>query len=181
MSRLLRIALVILAPLVLVIVVALSAYKPGPPDKVVTAVHGYLRYQESSSQQAGAVQQIMHAARPWNLTPLMSKATFGNSVVYQTTTNYDVPGSFGLRATATPWPREFPSQRHALRPLPFPPVDAWCVLLRQTGDASPGVVFVAQHQDLYNADWILHEPNAESRPELNAIFSSVGCDLVLDR
>lgn len=181
MSRLLRIVFVMLMPLVLVIVVALSVYKPGPPDKVVTAVYGYLRYQESSSQQAGAVQQIVHAARPWNLTPQMSRATFGSSVVYQTTTNYDVPGRFGLRATATPWPREFSSRRGGLRPLPFPPVDVWCVLLRQAGDASPGVVFVAEHHDIYNADWILHEPNAESRPELNAILSSVGCDLVLDR
>ena len=180
MSRLLRIALVMLVPLALVIVVALPAYTPGPPDKVVAAVYNYLRYQESSSQQAGAVQQIVHAARPWNLTPQMSKATFGNSVVYQTTTNYDVPGSFGLRATATLWPREFSSQRGGLRPLPFPPVDVWCVLLRQA-DKAQRVVFVVEHQDIYNADWILHEPNAESRPELSAILSSVGCDLVLDR
>ncbi len=180
MSRLLRIALVTLVPSALVLVVALSAYKPGPPDKVVTAVYNYLRYQDSYSHRAGAVQQIVHAARPWNLTPQMSKATFGNSVVYQTATNYDVPGSFGLRATATLWPREFSSQRNALRPLPFPPVDVWCVLLRQT-DKAQRVVFVAEHQDIYNADWILHEPNAESWPELNAILSSVGCDLALDR
>jgi len=162
MSRLLKIALVLLVPSALVLVVALSVYKPGPPDKVVTAVYGYLRYQESSSQQAGAVQHIVHAARPWNLTPQMSKATFGNSVVYRTTTNYDAPGGGGPR------------------PLPFPPVDVWCVLLRQA-DKAQRVVFVAEHHDLYNADWILHEPNAESRPELNAILSSVGCDLVLDR
>jgi len=163
-----------------VIVVALPAYTPGPPDKVVAAVYNYLRYQESSSQQAGAVQQIVHAARPWNLTPPMSKATFGSGVYYQTTTSYNVPGSFGLRATATLWPREFSSQRGGLRPLPFPPVDVWCVLLRQA-DKAQRVVFVVEHQDIYNADWILHEPNAESRPELSAILSSVGCDLVLDR
>ena len=57
----------------------------------------------------------------------------------------------------------------------------WCVLLRQAGEADPGVVFVAQHLDLYNADWILHEPAAESLPELSTMLSSVGCDVVLDR
>jgi hypothetical protein len=180
MGRLLRIALVMLVPLALVIIVALSAYKPGPPDKVVTAVYGYLRYQESSSQQAAAVQQIVHAGRPQNLTLQMSKATFGDSVYYQTTYGFDAPGGLGSRATATPWPREFSSQRGGVRPMPFPPVDVWCVLLRQA-DKAQRVVFVAEHQDLYNADWILHEPSAESQPELNAILSSVGCDLVLDR
>ena len=181
MSRLLRIVLVMLVPLAVALVVSLLAYKPGPPDKVVTAVYAYLRYWNSLSQPAGAVRQIVHAARPWNLTPQVSKATFGNSVYYQTTYGYNTPGGVGSRATATPWPREFSSQRNAVRPLPFPPVDVWCVLLRQAGEASPGAVFVAQHQDLYNADWILHEPAAESLPELSAILSSVGCDLALDR
>jgi hypothetical protein len=94
-------------------------------------------------------------------------------VYYQTTYRYVV---LGLPATATPWPGELSSAGKGLRPLPFPPIEVWCVQLGQIGQASPGVVLVVLHQDIYNADWILYEPAAGSVAELNAILSRVGCE-----
>jgi hypothetical protein len=45
----------------------------------------------------------------------------------------------------------------SLRPLPYPPRDAWCVELRRSALEEHDWVVVALHADLYNADWVVHE------------------------
>lgn len=178
MSRLMRIAIVMLVPAAAVVAIALSAYRPGPPGRVELAVYSYLT---SLARRGDTVQQIAHASRPWSFTPQMSRVTFGSRVYYETTYDDQASGGWNLPATATPWPNEMPSKSKGLRPLPFPPVDLWCVALRRADLTSPIVVFVAQHQDMYVAEWVLHEPPSENAEELRVILSSVGCDVALDR
>ena len=178
MSRLSRIALAVLPSTIVTAALALPAFKPGRPDQVKTAIFNYLHYRTSVSQQTSSVQQIIVAAQPGYFTPQISKATFGHSVYFQTSHQYPTRGG---PATATPWPGELPSTGKGLRPLPFPPAAVWCVLLRSAGQATPDAVFVAQHQDDYKADWIVHEPTAETASELQASLSSVGCDVVVDQ
>jgi hypothetical protein len=70
-----------------------------------------------------------------------------------------------------------------LRPLPFPPEEVWCVLLGRGSQAtSSGVVFVALHQDIHNADWVVHETAGDpfSPDSLNAA-SAIGSDLATGR
>jgi hypothetical protein len=44
------------------------------------------------------------------------------------------------------------------------------------------LVFVALHQDLYNADWIVHEgPAGASDADLGAVLVRLGCDVEYGR
>ena len=160
MSRILRIALALLAPTVFVIVFAAATYQPEPSGLAESVLRAYL-YRDLISRRATSIQQMIEATRPGNFTPQMSKATFGSGPYYRTT--------FSDR----------PSADQGSRALPFPPVEVWCALLRQSDSTPPRVVFYAQHQDLYNADWIVHEPTAQTLPELNASLAAIGCNVPL--
>ena len=66
-----------------------------------------------------------------------------------------------------------------LRRLPERVVDAWCVQISDMKPVLPKAVLVGAHQDLYNADWIVHEPVAQTTEELNRWLADVGCDMVI--
>jgi hypothetical protein len=42
-------------------------------------------------------------------------------------------------------------------PMPYPPNDLWCAQLSSPDPAAPKVVVAGLHQDIYNAEWIVHE------------------------
>ena len=42
-------------------------------------------------------------------------------------------------------------------PMPYPPNDLWCAQLSSPDPAAPKVVLAGLHQDMYNAEWIVHE------------------------
>jgi hypothetical protein len=91
----------------------------------------------------------------------MGLISLGDSVVYQTDYDYGAAESRGGK------------------PLPFPPVDVWCVLLvrGEDSDATTGI-FVALHQDLHNADWVIHRGWKDlSVREFDRMASAVGCRL----
>ncbi|HEY4721252.1 MAG TPA: hypothetical protein VII92_05365 [Anaerolineae bacterium] len=190
MSRILRITLAMLAPAVLVILFAIATYKPGPPGQAEVLVYDYLRYRDSTSQPTTTVQQIVEANRPGNLMPPLSKITFGSGIYWTTIADTRSSGVTPF-PTATPWSSELsaggsiPWPGGSLtggsgrRSLPFPPVEVWCVVVRRAGQTLPGLVFLAQHQDLYYTEWIVHEPTAQTLPELNASLAAVGCNVTL--
>lgn len=105
-----------------------------------------------------AVAAIDRAARPSRLAAGMAGQTFGASVHFQT----DM-GDAGIEAGG-------------LSPLPFPPVQVWCVLLKDGGPPAGQVVLVALHEDLYNADWIVHQ-GADDASSVAAqhLLSTLGC------
>jgi hypothetical protein len=62
----------------------------------------------------------------------------------------------------------------------MPPVAVWCVRLRSAAPignaAAPDrIVFVAKHQDLYNADWITHEPPGDPAQSSVETLTKIGC------
>ena len=129
----------------------------------------YLHYRELPPRSI-LVQQLVHALYPWNFTPQMSRASFGDGPYYRTTVNYQA-----ITQPAFPWttPPLSPLAALPARPLPYPPQDVWCAFLKSDDDESPTLVFIVLHQDLYNADWIVHEASREPDPEL--ILARVGC------
>ena len=173
MRRLLIIGVVVLPAVLLVAVFALPASPSELPHQVTTAVYAYLDFRASPSQPMLGVQQIIPASRPWSFTRQMSKATFGNSVYFKTDYRSIVQG---LSASATPWPGEGSSVGG--RSLPFPPAALWCVWLQPTEGAYPSIVYVAQHEDDYKADWIVHIPAAQTTQELEASLATLGCNEV---
>jgi hypothetical protein len=90
----------------------------------------------------------------------MAGPTFGATMHFQT----DMGGA-GIEAGG-------------LSPLPFPPTDVWCVLLKGGGPPAGQVVFVTLHKDLYNADWIVHQGvDDASSVEAQHLLTTLGCTL----
>ena len=68
----------------------------------------------------------------------MSKASFSNTPYYETTCRFN-PDYAGYK------------------PMPYPPNDLWCVKVISADPKAPQAIVVALHQDIYNADWVVHE------------------------
>jgi hypothetical protein len=147
------------------------------PDDARVALNQYIEYRYPLSHPP-TIQRVVPSSLPWNFTAAMSHATFGDSVFFQTTHGYQAQTGINLPGfpTVTPGASNWQSGGGG-RPVPFPPVDVWCILLRDE-DQSSEVVYVAEHQDLYNADWLVHEAAGSSK-ETNAALSKIGCDLKL--
>jgi len=65
--------------------------------------------------------------------------------------------------------------------LPSPPARVWCVLVereRASGQRpSKQMLFVALHQDLHNADWVVHEgETAPFSPSFRQGLEQIGCE-----
>lgn len=125
----------------------------------------HLDYKASTASETFRVGSVVRAAKPWNFSPETSRAAFGDSVYYQTMPYH------GAQAGSTP--------------LPYPPERVWCVSLERVGSTleneaegqTTTIVFVAFHQDLYNADIVVHEPADNlSGQKLSEALSEIGCD-----
>ena len=176
MRRLLKVAAAIFLPTVLVALLALSTPQtgqPGLPDQVTLLVDAYLKYHLQPTQ---TIRQIISARQPWNFTRQMSGSAVGGS-------EYVLNGP----SPATPLPGAQPVVMSTLvaswrfgstdnKPVPFPPVALWCVLLRSTDDASPHLVYVAQHIGDFSMVWLIHEPAIDLAQDLSAGLASVGCN-----
>ncbi len=148
MNRLLSIVLVLALPLAAVIIIVLSGDRPGSPTSIGTLVGDFVY---PFIDHGVAVKEYVQARLPQNFRTEMSSSSYGNTPYYVTThrANPDYPGQ---------------------KPLPYPPNDVWCVKLTSTDPLTPQVVLLALHQDIYNADWVMHEVND---PE--AVLAAVGC------
>jgi len=156
------VALVLLA---LLIIFMLSP--SGRRSTWETALDDYLAYKRTLSGRSFTVSLSMQARMPMAFTEDWSGATFGDTHYYAVDYLYDDEGSLGQR------------------PLPFPPQEVWCVLVKEQG-APEGtdpyhLLFVALHQDLYGADWIVHEGVSKllSR-EAATTMTALGCELTPD-
>ncbi|MDY0019537.1 MAG: hypothetical protein RBT47_06015 [Anaerolineae bacterium] len=130
------------------------------------ALDDYLAYKRTLFGKTFAVSLSMQARTPLAFTEAWSGATFGDTQYYAVDYLYD-DGSPGQR------------------PLPFPPQEVWCVLVKERG-APEGtdpyqLLFVAQHQDLHSAAWVVHEGTAELlSQEAAAAMTALGCELNTD-
>ena len=106
----------------------------------------YVAYRAASLGKSITVQRVERARKPWKFSRDMSGSVYGDGLYFRPDYTFDGEYVAG----------------DGRRPLHFPPEEVWCVLLEQapergTGEAAHLVVFVALHQDLYTAAWVLHE------------------------
>ncbi len=168
MKRYLMIVLAVLPATLLITIVALGTpgilgtHTPTTHDQVSSAIDSYLQYRAPKSRSINSIQRLVPAGLPGKFTPQMSKATFGNG-------NY-----FKSEFHSTSIPLMWLGQK----PLPYPPAAVWCVRLRPAGHLYPEIVFVAEHEDDYHMEWIVHDPAAENSTELAAELATLGCSEV---
>jgi hypothetical protein len=135
--------------------------------------HRFVQGRRSAGAGAGAAESIPglcltgwaadgggKAAHPSRLTAEMAGASFGSSVHFQT----DL-GALDI-------------DEGSLSPLPFPPAEVWCVLLKGDGAPTGQVALVARYLDLYAGDWIVHQgPDDVSSVKAQHLLSTLGCTL----
>lgn len=159
MQRVIIISVVIAAGLMALVVGAAFLIRPGPHARIQAAVDGYANVQLVRAGTAIEVEFISHALHPERFTRALSVASYSDNTTFDTTAGFRQPIT---RTTSG-------------KPLPFPPDDLWCVRLwRNKPEVVPHYIFVARHNDLYNAEWVLHEPSSDPK-EARAILDVVQC------
>ncbi len=154
---LLILAAVFIGGVLLVGLVRILVSTPGAePSGWRSAVQAYTRYEADRGATTWQIAAAEQAIRPWEFLREMSARTFGGSTRYQVDVTY--------------------TDRNGVKPPPMPPVEVWCVHLKAESASSQAaaperLVFVARHQDLYNADWITHEPS----PAAAEMLTRIGC------
>ena len=134
-----------------------------PPWK--SELNQYIAFKVSPSDPPITIQRTIQASKPWQFGAAMSGETYGDCFYFQVDYCYNVD-------EAPPSP-----------PLLFPPDEVWCALFKTyTGDEETGwVVYIAKHQDLYNADWIVHESSSSlADPKMMADLAKIGCSRLME-
>ena len=165
------ISLLVLPLVLLAVWVGMEVAERGSHARWRVELDKYLAYKSTSAGQVTVVRTA-RARRPWQFgadgvrAQILSQTTFGDQPYYRVDRTY-----------REGW--------NGPRPLPYPPQQAYCVLLEQKHSAEGlgyMVVLVALHQDLYNAAWVVHEGGeAPYAAQFVAGLSEIGCDLRLDR
>ena len=150
MSNLIKIGLVVSLPLAAIVVVLLINNRSEQSDPRRQVVQAYVQYRAQSLSDSLTVAQTVQARLPQRFQADMSRFSFGDTPYYQTTQRLNP---------------EYPGQK----PLPYPPNDLWCVKVISADPKAPQAVVAALHQDIYNADWVVHEV---SNP---TVLQKVGC------
>ncbi len=159
MKRIAAILLALAIPAASVVVPILMLYKPGLPDSGRQILELYINYSVAAHQNPIQVQQVTQASNPRALTAEMSAASFGDRSYFITSHDLNANKITG----------------DSLRLLPFPPRELWCARLTQLQNASR-IVFIAEHEDLYKAVWVVHETADDSPADaITNILTQVGC------
>ena len=173
MNRLLRVILVLSLPAMAIVALVISNKRANPGPSYASAVAAYAMFQRSTMSRPLTITQSAEARLPQNFQVSMSKASFGESVYYKTTNRYYGTNESSWAGVGMPTKTPAPVTAYDYRPtmpIPYPPNDLWCVQLTSPDPAVPKAILVALHQDIYNAEWIVHEV---TDPE--AVLAAVGC------
>jgi hypothetical protein len=174
------------------------AHSPGRDTETWKDItESYVRQRGWVLGRQVTIEKAVKARKPDNFTQDMNFHTYGDAPHYyavdETSGGYKsthaVPYPAGDLATETPLSTYSPYSSTAgttggsyigSRPIPYPPTEVWCVLLKLASEDTYFVVFANLHMDMYNAQWIVHE--GEKAP-FSQIFldrvTSFGCDLDL--
>ena len=176
MNHLLRVALVLCLAAVAVAALIISNNRANPRPAHELAVEEYMAYRRSAAIPTLTVKQYVEARLPQNFRAEMSKLSFGNAAYYATDRRYDQSadhltdvGIWPATMTATIVSTQTTGYRGGM-PMPYPPNNLWCVQLSSSDPAAPTVVVAGLHQDMYNAEWIVHEV---TDPE--TVLPAIGC------
>ena len=155
MSNLVKIGLVVLLPLAAIAAVLVANNRSDQPDPRQLELQTYLQCRSKTYTQPLQLGESVQARLPQNFQADMSKASFSNTPYYETDCRFN-PDYAGYK------------------PMPYPPNDLWCVKVISADPQAPQAVVVALHQDIYNADWVVHDV---SDPE--TVLAAVGCPFPL--
>jgi len=179
--RLAAMSVVLVAGLLLAALVFLVMRGPGrAPETWQTALEMYLAYKDETVGETWVPAGTQKATAPTVFDVSTSSVTYGRGVYYWTDATY-------IRETPTPGVFGLPPKM-SRRPVPYPPTEVWCAVLDSgQGGSGPShvtsrVIFVALHEDLYNAAWIVHE--VEELPlsrDLMVDLAELGCASILER
>jgi hypothetical protein len=166
-----------------------------PPWK--SELNQYIAFKVSPADPPITIQRTIQAGQPWKFSTEMSAGSYSDCFYFSTTYCYNTnmfqsatpfplpPDDVGgvlliksARGGETSW-NEFLSTT----PLLFPPDDLWCALVKTSarGEDLSWVVYIAKYQDLYNADWIVHESSKSiADPLLRVDLANIGCDRLVE-
>lgn len=174
MRKSIVIVAVVLFLIAAVIVVAVVPNRPGLPAGCQTALDKYISFKNDSLATNWRLVEADRAATPSQFTAALDYIAFGDSLYYQTDEDYGPQPAADAQATAL-W------SVATKRPLPFPPEELWCARIEAQGDsqaAGDGIVFVALHQDIHQAEWAVHESLAGPfSADSLALATTLGCDI----
>jgi hypothetical protein len=151
----------------------------------------YIAYQASPSDPPINIQRTIQASLPWQFRANMSAGTFSDCLNFQTNYCYNRDDYIPSPPLLFP-PGEIkgqtdifnnPDEIFSSAPLNFPPEEVRCALLTKisNGEKTDWVVYIAKHQDLYNADWIVHESSRGiADPQLRVDLADIGCDRLME-
>jgi hypothetical protein len=176
MNHWFRVVLALSLPLIAITVLLISTNQANPRPSYQVAVEQYVAYRRSTAIPTLTIQQVVPARLPQNFRAEMSKLSFGNATYYATDWRYDQSGdhltdvgSWPAAITATMVSTQATGYGGGM-PMPYPPNDLWCIQLSSPDPAAPKVVLAGLHQDIYNAEWIVHEVTDPA-----TVLPTIGC------
>ncbi len=148
------------------------------PPQAQAVLARYVSSENAVTSRPVIVRQLSHAARPGRFAPAYGAASVSGAFYFRTTRGYRDATTPNSAITATsPLSGITMDGAREGRALPFPPRDLWCVMLAEDGGKGR-VIYLAQHEDWYNAEWIVHEGiGSPGDADLAAHLREVGCDL----
>jgi hypothetical protein len=176
MNHLIRVILVLCLATAAVAALIISNNHANPRPAHELAVEEYVAYRRSTTIPTLTIKQVVEARMPQNFRPDMSKISFGYSIYYETGQRYNE------RPNVNVWPITVSAQPVTMtattvltltrsgKPMPYPPNDLWCAQLSSPDPAAPKVVLAGLHQDMYNAEWIVHEVT-----DPDTVLPAIGC------
>lgn len=185
--------------IVLIIGLTLTVnHSPGRnPATWEDITESYVKQRGWTLGQQVTIEQAVKARAPGNFTHKMNFHTYSAASPYYTVdeaasndqSSRSVPYVASDRITETtlntpsyhdPSTTTTSSSFRMGRPIPYPPTEVRCVLLKLVSEHTYVVVFASLHQDMYHAQWIIHE--GEKAPFSQMFLdrvASFGCDLDL--
>lgn len=178
MRRILALVVVVVFAVGLLAYLVITAREDKMPPMAREAVSEYLRARTAPTGTAPVLLGAVRAHRPDRFDAAYSLAAFSNALYFRTSRGY-APELAGVPLPGlTPGPAEAPVDS-GLRALPYPPAEVWCLLLAQEGWGSR-VAYAALHQDLYNAQWVIHEAAGDAgEAVVRSRLDAIACDLGL--
>ena len=169
MRRIWLLTLMLLVPVLLLGFVIGSNLRLKPEAQATSLL---AHYRSVRGEKAGlSIIKTTKSRDPGQFVASMSQSSYSEGWYYGadhllSMTALPVPTGTGIETIDSPG--------SGMRAMPYPPVEAWCVELRSS-DNSTFTVVLAEHQDLYNAEWAVHELPADSQ-QMQAILKQIGCN-----
>jgi hypothetical protein len=176
MNHLLRVLLVLCLAAMAVAALIISNNRANPRPAHELAVEEYVAYRRATDIPTLTIEQVVEARMPQKFRPDMSKTSYGYATYYQTSQRYgEQPDVNVWPITVSAWPVTMTATTvltltRGGKPIPYPPNDLWCAQLSSPNSTAPKIVVAGLHQDIYNAEWIVHEV---TDPE--TVLPAIGC------